>query len=104
MSKHTAITYSCDFCDYGGPYSRPEDFRHFGDVDLCMWCCEAGTPLGGILECGTHQLEFTAEGWTCNCGESFRRPLFTRPAVVAALPSVVRATANLHVQERIMPL
>ena len=30
----------CDFCGYGGAYTRPSDFRSFGDVDLCYWCAQ----------------------------------------------------------------
>jgi hypothetical protein len=87
---------TCDFCGYGGWLSRPEDFTTTGDVDLCRWC--AGAPTAqGVMACGEHEVTIGADTWTCTCGEVYVRPIFTPFRVLAALPSVVGATASVHV-------
>lgn len=99
--QEQVTTTSCDFCGYGGWLTRPEDFTHFaGGIDLCRECADKGTWTWA--ESGGHLVTLTDDktSWSCSCGETFHRPLFTRPEVVAILPSVVRATANLHIAGR----
>ena len=87
---------SCDFCGYGGPWSMPEDFITVGDVDLCRWCATAPSSTG-ILECGPHRITIEASTWRCSCGEVYRYPFLTSARVLAALPSIIGATASAHV-------
>lgn len=96
MSKATVTQTHCDLCNYGGAYTRPEDFRQFGEVDLCKWCADDRPKAR--LECGRHAVTFTAESWSCSCGEAYVRPLFLLSSVRAAVPSMLNATANIHVQ------
>lgn len=99
MSRVKVEQLTCDLCGYGGPFSRPEDFRSFGDVDLCRWCSEGAVPAGSVMQCGKHLLTFGAFTWTCSCGEQYRWPWSVPGRVLNAVPSIVRATANSHVQE-----
>lgn len=93
--RTTVVETSCDFCGHGGPFTRPEDFKHFDSgVDLCHWCARTGGP--GVMECGPHRIEITADTWTCSCGEAYSRPLFISPRVMDAVPDVVHATARIH--------
>ena len=52
-----------------------------------------------------HRTEFVDGGksWQCSCGDAYRPPLFTARSVVAVLPSLVAAPANLHVHGRGIP-
>ena len=97
MSRTQVTQTSCDLCTYGGPWTRPEDFRQFANgVDLCKWCADDRPKAW--LECGQHRIEFTAESWECSCGERYSRPLFLMPGVRDAVPNMLNATANMHVQ------
>lgn len=97
MSRPQVTEVRCDLCNYGGPWTRPEDFQHVGDVDLCRWCSDA-TPKTR-LECGRHVVTFEADTWSCSCGLQYRRP-FVAPRIAAAVPSMLNATANAHVETR----
>lgn len=97
---------SCDFCGYGGPYTRPEDFHQVGNVDLCRWCAN-GRALAS-LGSGGHEVTFReGGGWDCSCGMNTDRwpvqslRILTAPNVLAALPSFDNATATQHVEGRI---
>lgn len=92
--RSTVVEVKCDFCGYGGPWSRPEDFQSIEGVDLCRWCSQG--PRVGVLECGPHRIELSEQTWSCSCGEQYSPPLFVSPTVLAALPSVVQATAYIH--------
>lgn len=85
---------SCDFCGYGGVWSRAEDFTRTGTVDLCRWC--AGAPTGqGVMSSGRHEVTITADSWECTCGDRYARPFLVPPRVLDALrPSSVRARAD----------
>lgn len=96
MSRAIATRTSCDLCSYGGAYTRPEDFTSIDGVDLCRWCAD-GTPKTQ-LECGRHLITFAEGSWSCSCGEQYRRPIFYPARVLAAVPSLLNATANSHVQ------
>ena len=99
MSTTTVNVTTCDLCGYGGAWTRPEDFRRLLDVDLCHWCAMPGPVVpGGTLSSGRHVVTFTEDSWSCSCGQVYRRPLFLMPNVRAAVPSMVIATANNHVQ------
>lgn len=87
---------SCDFCGYGSPWTRPEDFIAVGDVDLCRWCASA-TSAVRVIECGGHRVTIEADTWRCTCGARYVFPFSVNPAVLAALPSVIGATASVHV-------
>lgn len=87
---------SCDFCGYGGTWSRPEDFTAVGDVDLCRWCAGSSSALG-VMECGHHLVTIEPHTWSCTCGEVFRYPILAPARVLAALPSIIGATATMHV-------
>jgi len=90
---------SCALCGYGGAYTEPQDFRRIGDVDLCHWCAAPGPVVAGAaLECGSHLVTFTEASWSCSCGQTYARPFFLRSNVRAAVPCMVIATANNHVQ------
>lgn len=92
--RTTVVEIKCDFCGYGGPLGRPDDFQERGGVDLCRWCATPARP--GVLECGPHRIEVTEESWSCSCGDNYRRPFLVSPRVLAALPSIVQATAYIH--------
>lgn len=96
MSRTQVTEVRCDLCNYGGPYTRPEDFQRFGDVDLCKWCADDQPKTR--LECGRHVVTFTADSWSCSCGEVYRRPLFFLSRVAAVVPNLLNATANAHVE------
>ncbi len=87
---------SCDFCGLGGAWLRAEDFTTVGDVDLCRWCASA-TSAVGVMECGHHLVTIEANTWSCTCGEVYRYPIFTPAHVLAALPSIIGASATAHV-------
>jgi len=91
---------TCDLCGYGGAWTSAEDFQQFaGDVDLCRWCADDRPFLAGqTLECGRHLVTFTEESWSCSCGERYARVLFLLNRVRSAVPNIVLATANNHVQ------
>lgn len=100
MSREHVVTTRCDLCGYGGPWSNPEDFRSFGTVDLCRWCCAPACRPGGTIECGRHLVTFGEETWSCSCGEQYRWPRFLPGRVLNAVPSIVTATAESHAQGR----
>jgi len=90
---------SCDLCGYGGAYTRPQDFHRILDVDLCHWCAAPGpVRAGATLSSGRHVVTFTEDSWSCSCGQVYRRPIFLMPNVRDAVPNIVLATANNHVQ------
>ena len=96
-------TISCDFCGYGGPYTRPQDFVRIDDVDLCYWCSRSDEPTW--METGRHLVTFSVMGWWCSCGGimpgaiDIARPLGYRAArIIAAVPSVRMATAHVHME------
>lgn len=103
----TEITEThCDFCNYGGAYTRPEDFRTIDGIDLCRWCANGGQYRA--VSSGGHTVTFReGGGWDCDCGlntdqwrvQSVR--ILTPPRVLAALPSFDNATATQHVEGRI---
>lgn len=103
MSTVTTKTYTCDFCGYGGPYSRAEGFTHHADgVDLCRWCSDPKQVDGGHLECGRHVVTFADGAWACSCGERFNKvviELLTPKRVLAALPNIVLAAAYIHSEQ-----
>jgi hypothetical protein len=81
-------------CGYGGAWTRPDDFTSIDGVDLCKWC--ADPTVKQWLQCGHHTVVFATDSWSCTCGAEFRRPLL--PSwVLAAVPSMLNATANAHV-------
>lgn len=104
------VTITCDFCGYGGQWTRPEDFTHVAaeSIDLCRWCSRPSTPpSGSVLECGRHLVTFTDTGWWCSCGQSFVDtgdvsvkgwPYFVPSRLRRAVPSISFATANVHTQ------
>lgn len=85
------VTITCDFCGYGGAYTRSEDFTKHNGFDLCRWC--ADTTKRAWTETGGHRVTFSQAGndWICSCGERYVRPLF--PSMV---PDPVLATASRH--------
>jgi hypothetical protein len=96
----------CDFCGYGGPLTRPADFRHYAaeGVDLCPWCAASGSAVAWT-ECGGHRVTFPAEGgqdWWCSCGATLSSecPPVLTAALVARFPmiGVPRRLAELHTQ------
>lgn len=92
----TQITQTiCDLCGYGGAWTRAGDFQRFGSVDLCRWCAD-DRPMTR-LECGCHVVTFVAESWSCSCGGSYVRPFFLPAMVRDAVPNMLNATANIHV-------
>lgn len=97
MSRTLVTQLSCDLCSYGGPYTRPEDFTTIDGVDLCRWCADASDK--SRLECGRHLVTFGEGTWTCSCGERYRQP-FVSARILAAVPSMLNATANAHVESR----
>jgi hypothetical protein len=99
MSRVKVEQLTCDLCGYGGPFSRLEDFWSLGDVDLCRWCSEGPARAGSTTACGKHELTFGEDTWTCSCGEHYRWPWTVSGRVLNVVPSIVRATANGHVQE-----
>ena len=96
MAADLTVTFHCDLCGYGGAYTRADDFRHFGDVDLCIWCARPTFPEW--IESGGHRCTFTPDGthWTCNCGTS-HGTVFAPKRVLAAVPHLPTATANAHI-------
>ena len=98
VSKTIVTTTACDLCNYGGPFTEPKDFTTIDGVDLCRWCAD-DTPKTQ-LECGRHLVTFAEGSWSCSCGERYRRPVFIPARVAAAVPSMVNATANAHVESR----
>ena len=98
MSKQMIIATTCDLCNYGGPYSRPEDFRTIDGYDFCRWCAD-DRPRQGRLECGRHVVTITEDNWSCVCGATYASvmPPFRYGPVWDAVPSPLNATANFHV-------
>lgn len=92
--RTTTVSVRCDLCDYGGALSEPVDFVAINGVDLCHWCADSREKAW--LESGRHRVTFTADIWSCSCGERYRRP-FVAPRIAAAVPSMLNATANFHV-------
>lgn len=99
MSRAKVETVTCDLCGYGGEWSRPEDFRSFGDIDLCRWCSQGPLRAGGEMRCGRHALTVGVDTWLCSCGAQYRRPTWVSGRVLNVVPSIVSATAIGHVQE-----
>lgn len=106
MSRQVVEAVRCDFCGYGGEYTRPEDFHPVGDVDLCRWC--ANGKASRWVESGGHRVTFReGGGWDCDCGMSTDQwrvqsvRILTAPRVLAALPSFDNASATQHLEGRI---
>jgi hypothetical protein len=98
-------TISCDFCGYGGAYTRPQDFQRFDGVDLCSWCARSDVPVW--METGRHLVTFTDLGWWCSCGGTMPtatdiglRLGYGVARVLRAVPSIRLATAHVHMEER----
>ena len=109
--RQTIQTTSCDFCGYGGPYSRPEDFSRHGtpgeEIDLCRWCATPAFRPGARTMCGPHDVTIGEKSWTCVCGASFRDtgdiavqgwPFFVPSRIRRSVPDLTTATAIHHAQ------
>lgn len=100
MSAVVCTTYTCDFCGYGGPFSRAEGFTHHpGGIDLCRWCSDPKQIRS--MECGRHAITFADDAWSCTCGEAYSPfvEVVTPTRVRNALPNIVLATAYVHSEQ-----